>query len=96
VIALLIVYLIPLFLLRKSGAAVILVALAVTLATGFFALNFLVAAGWSSLHGGLSNGAFYVLFVIAAVAPPTLGFLAGVLIRQRLGKQVAPDAIGPR
>ena len=95
-ITILIVYLIPLFLLRKSGAAAILAALAVTLATGFVAFNVLVAAGWSSLHGALSEGAFHVLFVIAAVAPPTLGFLAGILIRRRLGKQVAPDAIGPR
>jgi hypothetical protein len=44
----------------------------------------------------LSEGGFYVLFVIAAVAPPALGFFAGVLTRQRFGKQVAPDAIGPR
>jgi hypothetical protein len=42
---------------RKSGATVILLAVAVTLAMGFVSYNVIVAAGWSSIHGGLSDGA---------------------------------------
>jgi hypothetical protein len=80
---------------RKSGATVILVAVAVTLATGFVSFNVIIAAGWSSIHGGLSNGAFYILFFVALVAPPALGFLAGAVIRHRLGKKLAPDTIEP-
>jgi hypothetical protein len=93
-LALLIVYSIPVFLLRKSGAAVIFVATAVTLATGFVCFNVVVAAGWSVLHGALSEGAFYVLYAVVAVAPPALGFLAGVATRHRLGRRVPPDAMG--
>ena len=89
------VYSIPVYLLRKSGGAVILVAVAVMAAAGFVGLNLVIAAGWSALHGALSEGAFYVLFVAAAVAPPAFGFLAGVLTRHRLGKTVTPSAIGP-
>ena len=92
-LALLIVYLIPVFLLRKSGVAVVLLAVAVTLGTGFVCFNVLVAAGWSMLHGALSEGAFYVLYAVAAVAPPALGFLAGVATRHRLGRKVPPDAL---
>ena len=93
-LAVLIVYLIPVFLLRKAGAAVIFVAIAVTLATGFVCFNVFVAAGWSALHGGLSEGAFYVLYAVAALAPPALGFLAGVTTRRRRGRKVPPDAMG--
>ncbi len=93
-LAVLIVYLIPVFLLRKAGAAAILVATAVTLATGFVCFNVLVAAGWSVLHGALSERAFYLLYAVVAVAPPSLGFLAGVATRHRLGRKVLPDAMG--
>lgn len=95
-IALLIFYLLPVFLLRKSGAAVIFVATAVTLATGFVCFNVLVAAGWSTLHGALSEGTFYVLYAVAAVGPPVLGFLAGLATRRRPGRNVQPDAMGQR
>ena len=91
-LALLMVYFLPVFLLRKAGAAVIFVAIAVTLVTGFIFFNVLVAAGWSALHGALSDGAFYVLYAVAALAPPTLGFLAGVTTRRRLGRKVPPGA----
>ena len=69
-LAFLLIYSIPVFLLRKHGAAVIFVATVVTLATGFVCSNVLVAAGWSTLHGALSEGAFYVLYAVAAVGPP--------------------------
>ena len=75
---------------RKSGATVILVAVVVTLAAGFVSFNVLMAAGWSSIHGGLSDGAFYVLFFVALVAPLALGFLAGAVTRHWLGKGVPP------
>jgi len=91
---LIIVYSIPVFLLRKSHAAVICVATAGTLATGFVCFNVVVAAGWSVLHGGLSEGAFYVLYAVVVVAPPALGFLAGVATRHRLGRRVPPDQTG--
>jgi hypothetical protein len=91
---LIIVYSIPVFLLRKSHAAVIFVATAATLATGFVCFNVVVAAGWSVLHGGLSEGAFYVLYAVVAVAPPALGFLAGVATRHRLSRRVPPDQMG--
>ena len=93
-LAFLIVYLIPVFLLRKSGVAVVLLAVAVTLGTGFVCFNVLVAAGWSMLHGALSEGAFYALYAVAALGPPVLGFLAGVTTRHRLGRKVSPDAMG--
>ena len=69
-LAFLLIYSIPVFLLRKHGAAVIFVATVVTLATGFVCSNVLAAAGWSTLHGALSEGAFYVLYAVAAVGPP--------------------------
>jgi hypothetical protein len=94
-IGLILVYSIPVYLLRKSGGAVILVAVAVMVATGFVGFNLVIAAGWSALHGALSEGAFNVLIVVAAVAPPALGFFTGVLTRHRLRKTVAPSAIGP-
>ena len=68
-----------LWMLRKGGPIVMLVAVAVTLLAGFVGFNVLIAAGWSSIHGGLSDGAFYLLFLVALVAPPALGFLAGAL-----------------
>ena len=93
-LAVLLTYLIPVFLLRKDGARVIFVATAVTLTTGFVCSNVLVAAGWSTLHGALSEGAFYALYAIGTVGPPALGFLAGVAARHRLGRTVPPDAMG--
>jgi hypothetical protein len=94
-IGVVLIYAFLLWLGRKSGATVILVAVAVTLATGFVSFNVIVAAGWSSIHGALSEGAFYILFFVALVAPPALGFLAGAVTRQRLGEKAAPDMIGP-
>ena len=79
--------------LRKGGPIVILVAVAVTLLIGFVSFSVLIAAGWSSIHGGLSDGAFNLLFLVALVAPPALGFLAGTMTRTRLGKTAAPDGL---
>lgn len=93
-LAVLIVYSIPVFLLRKAGAAVILVATAATLAIGFVCANVVLAAGWSILHGAMSQGAFYVLYAVAAVAPPATGYLAGVAARDHRARKVPRDAAG--
>jgi hypothetical protein len=45
--------------------------------TGVAAWSFLMAATWSSIHGGMSQVALAVLSMVAMVAPLGCGFLAG-------------------
>lgn len=45
--------------------------------TGVAAWSFLLAATWSSIHGGMSGIILAVLSLVAMVVPPGCGFLAG-------------------
>ena len=47
------------------------------LLTGTFAYSFVMAATWSSIHGGMSGWTLAMVSVVALVVPPGSAFLVG-------------------
>ena len=60
--------------------ASILSGIVVGLLTGILASSFLMAATWSSIHGGMSGMMLAVLSLVAMAVPPGCGFLTGYAI----------------
>ena len=72
--------------------AAIMSGIVATLLTGAAAWAFLMAATWSSIHGGMSEVKLALLSVVALAAPPGCGFLAGWAV---YGWQATPPATPP-
>ena len=75
--------------------------LVVTVLTGAAAGAFLMAATWSSIHGGMSEVILAVLSVIAMAAPPGFGLLVGWTVygwqaTPAITPQAAPARVEPR
>ena len=62
-----------------TGRVIVAIASGIVVAvlTGAAAWAFLMAATWSSIHGGMSEMKLAVLSVVALAAPPGCGLLAG-------------------
>ena len=60
----------------------ILVGVVVGAMTATVAWAFMMAATWSSIHGGMSRPALIAVSLLAMVAPPGCGLLAAWLVRQ--------------
>ena len=77
-----------------TGRAIAAIAsgIVVTVLMGAAAWAFLMAATWSSIHGGMSPVILAVLSVVALAAPPGCGLLAGWAV---YGWQSTPVAMPP-
>ena len=69
----------------RTTAAIVSGAI-VALLTGAVANSFLMAASWSSIHGGMSGWTLAVLSLIALAVPPGSAFLAGRAIYRSWGQ----------
>jgi hypothetical protein len=74
-----------------------LLGIVVGILTGVVAWFFLMAATWSSIHGGMSGMTLAVLSLVALAVPPGCGFLAGRAMYRwqprRNGQSTMTDAI---
>lgn len=83
------------------GIAAIASGIVVTALTGALAWSFLLAATWSSIHGGMSQVMLAVLSVVALAVPPGCGLLVGWAVHGRPSTPrettpPAPAALKPR
>jgi hypothetical protein len=74
------------------ATAAITSGIVVTVLTGAAASSFLLAATWSSIHGGMSQLTLALLSVVALAAPLGCGLLVGWAIN---GRQSTPGATPP-
>ena len=76
--------------------ASIVLGIVVGVLAGVAVWSFLLAATWSSIHGGMSETILAVLSLVAMVVPPGCGFLAGSAIYRwwpRRGTTQTTDSI---
>jgi hypothetical protein len=71
--------------------ASIVAGIVVGILAGVAASSFLMAATWSSIHGGMSEITVAVLSVVAMALPPVCGFLAGRAMYRWWPRRVATE-----
>lgn len=79
------------------GIAAIVSGIVVAALTNALASSFLLAATWSSIHGGMSQVMLAVLSVVALAVPPGCGLLAGWAVYERPStrRETAPTPLAP-
>jgi hypothetical protein len=80
------------------SVAAIVAGIVVGMVTGVAAWNFVMAATWSSIHGGMSEMVLAVLSLVAMAVPVGCGFLAFRAVAgsgPRRGTSEMPEASSP-